>query len=416
MMRTHGRALRTRWLHWLGSAPLLQANRRTSQAPAVERSARQPGLVVFALVLALASVCAIAAPPVPRQALVREPLRLPIVLEDGATIELEALLVKPAGSKALPLALLTHGSPREGDARRRMSAAHLSFQAEELARRGYLAVVVMRRGFGTSQGSWKESSGRCEAADHERAARESARDLRAALQVLLARPDVDGSRAIAIGQSAGGIGTLALAADPPLELKAVVNFAGGRGSRAPHDICREDRLLAAYAALGKTARVPSLWIYSENDTFFGPTLAQRMFAAYSAQGGTGELNLLPAFAEDGHALFVRRRGGSQWRPLLDDFLRRHDLPTWDAPPHEPPVAQLAPPAELASSLLQHWSRYLDASDFKAFAISPTGRFAWRSGHYERRAAAAAALEACGLQSCRLYSETDMLVPETMVAR
>jgi hypothetical protein len=141
-----------------------------------------------------------------------------------------------------------------------------------------------------------------------------------------------------------------------------------------------------------------------------------MFAAYSAQGGTGELNLLPAFAEDGHALFVRRRGVSQWRPLLDDFLRRHDLPTWDAPPHEPPVAQLAPPAELAASHLQHWSRYLDASDFKAFAISPTGRFAWRSGHYERRAAAAAALEACGLQSCRLYSENDMLVPETMVAR
>jgi hypothetical protein len=77
-----------------------------------------------------------------------------------------------------------------------MSAAHLSFQAEELARRGYVAVVVMRRGFGTSQGSWKESSGRCEAADHERAARESARDLRAALQALLARPDVDGSRAL----------------------------------------------------------------------------------------------------------------------------------------------------------------------------------------------------------------------------
>src|SRR5690606_22456852 len=140
--------------------------------------------LLIAFALAVASVAALAAPALPRSALERIPLRLPAVVENGAPIELEALMVKPSAPGRYPLALITHGSPRQSAARRRMSAAQMSFQAEELARRGYVAVVVMRRGYGTSEGSWDESSGRCDSADHERAARESARDLRAALDAL----------------------------------------------------------------------------------------------------------------------------------------------------------------------------------------------------------------------------------------
>ncbi len=371
--------------------------------------------LLAAAALALAAASAHGAPAIARSDIEIKALRLPVEF-DGEPMELEALMVRPAGQGRYPLALITHGSPRLGEARRRMSAAQMSFQAEELARRGYVAVVVMRRGFGTSHGIWDESSGRCDAPDHEGAARESARDLRAALRALATRPEIDASRTVVIGQSAGGIGTLALAADPPPGLRAVVNFAGGRGSRAPNDICREDRLIAAYAALGKTARVPSLWIYTENDLYFGPELARRMFAAYRNEGGVGELRLLPAFAEDGHALFARRGGAAQWRPLLDAFLRKNDLPTWDAPPAEPPVKRLPPPGDLAEQYLDHWDRYLQSSDNKAFAISATGRFAWRTGHYTVEAARSAALDACGLQSCRIYSQNDALVSETLVSR
>ncbi|MCC6535561.1 MAG: dienelactone hydrolase family protein [Burkholderiales bacterium] len=371
--------------------------------------APSPWRLAAAALLGLVSLPLAAASPVPKSAILHEPLRLAVVLGDGAAFELEALRVKPEVAGRLPLAILTHGSPREAQARRRMSAGHMSFQAEELARRGYVAVVVMRRGYGTSEGAWAESSGRCESPDHERAARESARDLRAALLALVRMPDVDPERVIVIGQSAGGIGTVALAADPPAGLKAVINFAGGRGSRGPNDVCREDRLVEAYRTLGKTARVPSLWIYTENDSYFGPDLAKRMFTAYTSQGGTGEFRLLPAFAEDGHALFARRGGVPQWRPLLDSFLKRNALPTWDTPPSEPAIAQLPPPAELAPSHRSHWLRYLESSDNKAFALSLNGRFAWRSGHYTLQAASAAALEACGQASCRVVAENDTLV-------
>jgi len=370
----------------------------------------------LAVLFARLGADAAAAPPIPLAEIERAPLRLPVVLDDGLAVTLEALIVKPAAPGPFPLALLTHGSPRKESARRQMSAAQMSFQAAELARRGYLAAVVMRRGYGTSGGGWQESSGTCAAPDHERGARESARDLRAALLSLALRSDVDAGRIVVIGQSAGGIGAVALAADPPPGLRAVVNFAGGRGSRAPHEVCGEDRLVAAYAALGRTARVPSLWIYAENDRYFGPDLARRMFAAYRSQGGTGDLRLLDPFGDDGHGLFARRGGLDRWRPLLDAFLREHGLPTWDQPPAEPPVASLAPPPQLAPEHGEHWARYLESADNKVFAISPHGRFAWRSGHYTLEAARDAALEACGDASCRVFSENDAPVQSTLVSR
>ena len=75
-----------------------------------------------AFALALVSSAAVAAPAIPRSELVHRPLRLPVVFDDGAKLELEALLVKPAAHGRYPLALITHGSPREASARRRITS------------------------------------------------------------------------------------------------------------------------------------------------------------------------------------------------------------------------------------------------------------------------------------------------------
>ena len=66
-------------------------------------------------------------------------------------------------------------------------------------------------------------------------------------------------------------------------VKAVVVFAGGRGGRVdgkPNNNCAPDRLVATTAEFGQTARVPMLWIYTRNDTFFGPELSTRMHEAF----------------------------------------------------------------------------------------------------------------------------------------
>ena len=86
---------------------------------------------------------------------------------------------------------------------------------------------------------------------------------------------------MSIGVSAGGFATVALTADPPPGLVAGINFAGGRGSRDADDVCEEDELVSAFRTFGQTSRVPTLWVYTQNDKYFGPALARRMRDAFT---------------------------------------------------------------------------------------------------------------------------------------
>ena len=116
------------------------------------------------------------------------------------------------------------------------------------------------------------------------AASQSASDLRAAIEAMRSRTDVSTNGMIAVGVSAGGFASLALTADPPPGLAAAINFAGGRGSRADNDVC-DEALVRAFATLGKTSRIPTLWIYAQNDKFFGPELVRRIPQPLPAPAG-----------------------------------------------------------------------------------------------------------------------------------
>ena len=76
------------------------------------------------------------------------------------------------------------------------------------------------------------------------------------------------------------------------------------------------------AEWGKQARLPVLWIYTENDKLFGPSLSQRMAEAYKAGGAPMDYRLLPAFGEDGHGLFSKRDGMAIWTPTVGGFLQK----------------------------------------------------------------------------------------------
>jgi dienelactone hydrolase len=137
---------------------------------------------------------------------------------------------------------------------------------------------------------------------------------------------VDPARLVVAGISTGGWASLALAARNPVGLQLVVNFAGGRGGHAygrANAICGPDRLLAATAVFGRQARVATFWAYAENDSFFGPELAAAMAAAWQTAGGSAELNLLPAYGKEGHAMVDDRAGWRWWGPALEKALAHH---------------------------------------------------------------------------------------------
>ena len=188
----------------------------------------------------------------------------------------------------------------------------------------------------------------------------------------------------------------------------MINFAGGRGSRADNDVCDEAALVRAFATMGKTSRVPMLWVYARNDKFFGPELAQRMHAAFTAAGGHARLIDAPAFGRDGHRLFSAI-GAPVWTPMVDAFLREMKLGTSDliaAPAH----AALPPPRQLSERGRSGFAAYLASGPHKAFAVSPKGPYAFRSGLRTPAQAEAAALAECAKHApdCALYATGDEL--------
>ena len=133
-------------------------------------------------------------------------------------------------------------------------------------------------------------------------------------------------KTIVVGQSAGGWAAIALSSRNVLGVRAIITFAAGRGGRVggkPNNNCAPDQLVAATGDFGRTARVPMLWIYIENDTFFGPELSKRMHAAYTGAGGNAEYHLMPPFGSDGHFFIDSPDAIPQWSPLVSQFLDKH---------------------------------------------------------------------------------------------
>jgi dienelactone hydrolase len=361
---------------------------------------------MFRAAIVLAVLCAMLGPSAAQDHR-KEPVRIPFAA--AGPRGLEALLVRPSDGRRYPLALISHGTPRDADTRRQMTPGRYQVQAIEFARRGFAVLIVMRRGYGDSGEDYVENSGPCGRRDYLRTAMTSAEDLRAAVEAMRKRSDVTTQGMIAIGQSAGGFASIALAANPPAGLVAVINFAGGRGSRADNDVCDQDKLVEAFGVMGRTARVPMLWVYSENDLFFWPELAKRFHAAFQASGGRAKFVSAPSFGRDGHSLFSPR-GTSIWLPMVDAFFREQNLGL--RTPLPPPSADtLPPPPQLVGTGREAFKQFVLAGDHKAFALSSGGRrFGWRAGMRSEREARIAAIEACERigRSCNIYAVDDEL--------
>lgn len=347
------------------------------------------------------------AAPALADGLVQEALPIPASFADGSSLTLEGLLIRPEGRGPFPVAILTHGAPRDAADRPSMTPLRLAPQAREFARRGWATLVVMRRGYGNSAGPYVESSGLCKDPDYLQSGQRSAEDLRQAVRFMARQPFADASKVIAVGVSAGGFASLALSADPPPGLRAVVSFAGGRGSQGENDnVCVPDRLAAAFGSFGRTSRVPTLWIYAENDLFFSPKLARRFLDAFTGAGGKADFVLAPPNGKDGHFLFSA--AVPAWTPVVDRFLAAQGLtlrPTLIALPS----AALAPPPELSERNRAGFKDYLAAADNKAFAVSSTGAYGWKSGQRDVADARRGALENCvkhTKEACRVVIVND----------
>jgi dienelactone hydrolase len=314
-----------------------------------------------------------------------------------------------------PLIVLTHGTSNDPEARMRTTPWSQLEQALWFARRGYVAIVVVRSGYGRSGGQMDSQLGNCNSrrgGSFEAAGAASADDLRAVIRYANSLPDVDGETVVSAGVSTGGFAQAALAADPPKGLKAAIIFAGGRGSDGHEHDCDLSGVVGAFGAFGKGAHkhgdLPMLWIYAQNDHYFPPVMAQQFEAAYTRGGGTAQFVMAPPDGEDGHHLYSHVNA---WSDTVQSFLKAHDLlPLGDQVYPGPVPPDIPPPAGLPNNGVEAWTHFLLAAPFKAFASN--GRGAWGSAQarFNQYLADTDALDKCkkaaaGNNSCSIVAKT-----------
>jgi dienelactone hydrolase len=343
----------------------------------------------LAICLALLSFTSAVAQP---QDLVENGFRIPT--KAAGKKGLEAVMVRPNDSAPHPLAVLTHGTPRESSDRPGMSPWQMIPQAREFARRGWTTVIVLRRGYGDSGGGFEEDAKACSnRPDYYDSGKESAKDLRESIAYLSKLPEVDPSRIISVGVSAGGFATVALTTDPPPGLVAAISFAGGRGSRRPDEVCNPEALIRAFREYGEKSRIPMLWVYAENDHFFGPRIAQGFYEAFTQTGGKASFIHAASFRHDGHGLFSLG-GISLWTVMVDDFLKRQNLTLRTTLLALPEPPDLPAPAELKSGGREEFRSFLTLPPYKAFAVSSEGHFGYVFGRRTEKEAQKLAMEHC----------------------
>lgn len=244
----------------------------------------------------------------------------------GERLLMRATVMRPPGLGPFPLAVINHGSSQSSVQRAAFIQPEYADASQWFLDRGFVVALPLRPGHGATGGPYFEDQGRCENADYEKAGLATAGSIQAAIDFLTAQTFVRKSDAVVVGQSAGGWGALALASRNPAAVRAVINFAGGRGGRTDDQAdnnCVPDRLVTAAGEFGRSARIPTLWLYSKNDSYFAPSLSQRMFDAFRGAGGNAEYHLLQAFGTEGHLLIESREAFALWAPLIEKFLAAH---------------------------------------------------------------------------------------------
>jgi dienelactone hydrolase len=220
-----------------------------------------------------------------------------------------------------PLVVINHGTSEL--TRTAVSMPVFYWLSRWFIDRGYAVVLPQRRGHGATGGPLAESVGTCARPDHFASGQVAADDIAAVVDYMNRQDFVAPAQTIVVGVSTGGWASLALASRNPANVRAVVNFAGGRGGHAGGEInavCGMSELIKAAGAFGATARIPTIWFYSENDSYFSPELAKQMASAWSDQGGLADLHVLPAYGEDGHEIVDDRVGWDIWGSALGRFL------------------------------------------------------------------------------------------------
>ncbi len=239
--------------------------------------------------------------------------------------KIESTLLMPQenifGKGPYPVIVFSHG---DGDAFSPSFAAKARVRDMDVARTflnlGLAVIFPARRGVGMSEGTYPRGFSQHDG-DPTYKARVMAEDVWPVMDYIKTRTELDSSRIVLSGQSAGGYLSMYLASQNPKGVLGAIDFSGGRtdmrATSGPGFI--NPMMVNGFEEFGKTARIPTLWIFAENDSRYTAETIRASHSAFVKGGGSAELLLYPPIDGDGHFIYHRP---ALWRTKVKEFLTR----------------------------------------------------------------------------------------------
>ena len=226
----------------------------------------------------------------------------------SGNLMLKALLWRPTGKGPFATVIFCHGSYADDDTIHD-PIKEASIPGPIFARRGYIYLVLFRRGVGLSKGQGQNSADLIESAfkkngqegrnavQLQQLQNSQTQDMLAGITYLRRRKDTDGSRIVIMGHSFGGSLALLVAQHEP-HLKAVVVFSPAGYSWNTSPLLRAKLITAV-----KNIKAPILIIHAQNDYSTRPGVY--LDSVLTQLHKPHLLEIYPSFgnsAEEGHNL------------------------------------------------------------------------------------------------------------------
>jgi len=248
----------------------------------------------------------------------------------GGTVEMVTHLYKPQGNGPFPVVVFSHGRGSDEENQNLkfpVPVGHGNFWLFK----SFAVVSSIRTGYGETDSVDREAPGHtwrggtCQGTpDFAKTAKVAGAPVTVDLDWVRAQRWADKDRVVLEAISVGGLTTVAVGAQNPPGVVGYINFSGGGGgfpTGSPGRSCRPEKLTELYEEFGKTTKIPSLWLYAENDLYWGAEAPREWHKAFSAGGSKTKFVMTPPVpgTEDGHRLLTV--GGRLWSPHVNEFIK-----------------------------------------------------------------------------------------------
>jgi dienelactone hydrolase len=250
--------------------------------------------------------------------------------EPDAPASMVAGIFLPPGDGPFPVLIYSHGrSSAEAD-RARTSFPDPRGHIRYWRSKGFAVVSPIRPGYGATGGPDEEDSGvrydifgNCWGEpEFSRSATAAAAAIEATLRWVRQQAWADATRIVLAGASMGGLASIASASTNPQGVVGYINFSGGTGGsgeRRPEHSCGSETMEGLMSRYGRSTHVRSLWLYAQNDSYWGASWPRAWHHAYERVGNPTEFVMTgPVAGADGHLLLAR--GSRLWSEHVDRFL------------------------------------------------------------------------------------------------